>query len=325
MDADSFAFRLKELLEQRQLSLQAVASRLGVSRTAVHKWTHGGSIDDALLQRLAGLLEVNWVWLRYGDQALPEPAAAIQSSQPMSEVRRKYTAAIIESEARMQQALENARIVTWEWSLLTDEVRYSSNVEQVYGWPISSNEQFWQHLLPEDVAPLQATYTQAFENGQPFESDFRILTPGGGVRWIASRATPVSDAAGRVVKMLGISMDNSARMQAEEGLHANLDLLAAMGAGNWRYQREQDLFTADTATLRLLGKRSNARLDNLAALLGCLHTNEHARVSAQLEGHRQGVFRLDCQRADGTRLELVGKVSEDRRQVFGLLITARAS
>ncbi|AZP71957.1 XRE family transcriptional regulator [Pseudomonas poae] len=42
MSEDSFAFRLKELLEHKKLTLQAVAGALCVSRTAVHKWTRGG-------------------------------------------------------------------------------------------------------------------------------------------------------------------------------------------------------------------------------------------------------------------------------------------
>lgn len=319
MDANSFAFRLKELLEHRHLSLQAVASVLGVSRTAVHKWTRGGKIDDSLLQRLADLLQVNWVWLRYGEQTQQSASSNEQQTLPMTEVRRKYTAEIIESEARMQQALENARIVTWEWSLLTDEVRYSSNVEQVYGWPIRNNEEFWQHLYVEDIPGLQATYANAFENGQPSENDFRIVTPDGGVRWIVSRATPICDAAGRVIKMLGISMDNSARMLAEEGLRANQDLLAAIGAGNWRYQRESEQFSCDLATRQLLGKRSNARLDELSGLLDCLHADEHAAIALALKQSTREIFRLACHRKDGTQLQLTGKVSEDGRQVFGVL------
>jgi PAS domain-containing protein len=322
MDANSFAFRLKELLEHRQLTLQAVANVLGVSRTAVHKWTHGGKIDETLLQRLADLLQVNWVWLRYGEQTQQQAATTASQSLPMTDVRRKYTAEIIESEARMQQALTNARIVTWEWSLLTDEVRYSSNVEQVYGWPINSNDAFWQHIYPQDVAPLQACYAQAFKDGQPLENDFRIVTPTGEIRWIASRATPICDAAGRVIKLLGISMDNSARMLAEEGLRANQDLLVAIGAGNWRYQRKTGLFSCDTATCTLLGKRNNARLNDLESLLTCLQADQQTAIRQQLEHSPNGVFRLTCRNQEDQLLQLVGKVSEDARQVFGVLLPA---
>ena len=53
MTENSFAFRLKELLEYKKLTLQAVATALGVSRPAVHKWVKGGEIDYEKLRKLA--------------------------------------------------------------------------------------------------------------------------------------------------------------------------------------------------------------------------------------------------------------------------------
>ena len=70
MTENSFSLHLKELLEHRKLSLQSVANALDVSRTAVHKWTRGGEIDYGNLRKLAQLLDVNWIWLRYGEDAL---------------------------------------------------------------------------------------------------------------------------------------------------------------------------------------------------------------------------------------------------------------
>lgn len=88
MSEDSFAFRLKELLEHKKLTLQAVAGALGVSRTAVHKWTRGGEIDYDNLRKLSGLLDVNWIWLRYGAQAQQDvqhnPPQALPLTEPPS-------------------------------------------------------------------------------------------------------------------------------------------------------------------------------------------------------------------------------------------------
>lgn len=228
MSEDSFAFRLKELLEHKKLTLQAVGDGLGVSRTAVHKWTRGGEIDYDNLRRLSALLDVNWIWLRYGEQAQHDAQAAPPQALPMTDVRRKHTAQIMESEARMKLAQENARIVTWEWNLLTDEVTYSSNVEQVYGWPVKRNEDFWSHIPPEEVAALQAVFNRSIDSGQPCDTDFRLLTPTGEARWISSRATPLLDDAGRALKMIGISMDTTARKVAEEAVRKSEDRLRAI-------------------------------------------------------------------------------------------------
>lgn len=228
MMENSFAFRLKELLEHRKLTLQAVGNALGISRTAVHKWTRGGEIDYDNLRALARLLEVNWIWLRYGEEALQDLQKAEPVELPMTDVRRKYTAEIMESEARMKLAQENARIVTWEWNLITDEVTYSANVEDVYGWRVTRNEEFWPHLPAEDVAAMEAMYREAIASGRGSEYDFRIIRPDGSLRWISSRATVVRDSAGRSVKMIGISMDNTERKTAEEALRASEERFRAI-------------------------------------------------------------------------------------------------
>lgn len=225
MSEDSFAFRLKELLEHRKLTLQAVAVTLGVSRTAVHKWTRGGEIDYDNLRKLSALLDVNWIWLRYGEQAREDAQNSTPQSLPMTDLRRKHTAQIMESEARMKLAQENARIVTWEWNLLTDEVTYSSNVEEVYGWPVKRNEDFWSHIPLDEVPVLQEVFNRSISSGRPCDIDFRMSTPEGGVRWISSRATPLLDDAGRALKMIGISMDTTARKAAEEAMRKSEERL----------------------------------------------------------------------------------------------------
>ena len=101
MTENSFAFRLKELLEHHKLTLQAVGTALGISRTAVHKWTRGGEIDYDNLRKLADFLKVNWIWLRYGEEALHSVQQAEVVELPMTDVRRRYTAEIMESDTRM--------------------------------------------------------------------------------------------------------------------------------------------------------------------------------------------------------------------------------
>ncbi|MGL5525592.1 MAG: PAS domain S-box protein [Aeromonas veronii] len=233
MQEHSFAFRLKEQLELNHLTLQTVASALGISRTAVHKWTKGGEIDYDNLRKLADFLGVNWIWLRYGEQALSSVRHAGPVTQPMTDLRRRYTAEIMESEARMRLAQQGARIVTWEWNLISDEVAYSANVEEVYGWPIRSNQDFWRHLPPDDVTAMMAMYEQAISTGENCEYDFRIPQRDGSLRWISSRATVVSDALGRKIKMVGISMDNTARNLAEEALRHSEARFRAMFEQSW--------------------------------------------------------------------------------------------
>lgn len=218
MTENSFAFRLKELLEHKNLTLQSVATVLGVSRAAVHKWTKGGEIDYEKLRKLAAFLGVNWIWLRYGEQAQHELESAGAVDLPMTDVRRRYTAEIVASEARMKLAQEGARIVTWEWDLITDDVKYSSNVESVYGWHIDSNQSFYKHVHANDIPMMKRVYDESISIGNAHEFDFRLIQPNGAIRWISSRATPVREFEGRVIKFVGISMDITSRKLIEQSL-----------------------------------------------------------------------------------------------------------
>ncbi|MGV2863418.1 PAS domain-containing protein [Achromobacter sp. AGC39] len=303
MKEDSFAFRLKELLEHKQLTLQAVAGALNVSRPAVHKWTKGGEIDYEKLRKLAAFLDVNWIWLRYGEQALAEGGASSAVDIPMTDTRRRYMADIMESEARMKLAQEGARIVTWEWNLITDDVSYSPNVEAVYGWRIVSNDNFWMHVHADDVAMMHAVYDESLRTGDAHEFDFRVIQPDGALRWISSRATPLRDFDGRIVKVVGISMDNTARKLAEQSLR---DQQARFEAVFELTSQGMALLDADLrcesvngALARMLGADPKALLgDGLVGLLA----DGGARLKKMLRGRPTAAFGAKMRGKDGSWL-----------------------
>lgn len=258
MSEDTFAFRLKVLLEHKQLSLQQVADVVGISRPAVHKWTRGGEIDYSNLRRLAAFLEVNWVWLRYGDEAVRDLGINSKTELPMTDLRRRHTAEIVSNEARMKQAQEAAGIVTWEWNLVTDELFYSSNCARLYGREIHTNEAFWEILHPEDAHWLNAeTMRDVIASKTPRVWDFRIILPDGHVRWIESRLAVLLDDAGRATRVIGTTIDISARKEAESSLASRFQLLndaaRLAGFGAWRWLRNADELVVTEEWCRLFG------------------------------------------------------------------------
>ena len=80
---------------------------------------------------------------------------------------------------------------------------------------------------------MQAMYAQAVAEGSGCECDFRITRPDGELRWISSRATVVRDSAGRSVKMVGISMDNTERQVAEQALRRSEERFRAIFELAW--------------------------------------------------------------------------------------------
>ena len=218
LDDDSFAGRLKGVLTRGRIQLKQVAAALGVSPSAVHKWTRGGEIEYANLLALARFLNVNWLWLRYGDRALADLEANLSTDTRAREGRQKHLAAIMESEARMTFAQEISGVVTWEWNLLTDAVAYSPNAARLFGRPIRTLDDFWHCVAPEDAPGVQAAIAQNLAEGGVYAHESRIIPAPDTVRWIVSRATLVRDAQDRPVKMIGLSLDITERRTAEAAL-----------------------------------------------------------------------------------------------------------
>lgn len=286
--ADSFAVRLQEILEHQSLSLQQVASAVGLSRTAVHKWTRGGEIDYDNLRKLAGFLEVNWLSLRYGEEAVRDITSIPKTEVPVTDVRRRITAEIMSSEARMKLAQAASGIVTWEWNLISDELFYSDNCEKIYGRVIRSNRDFWEILHPDEFASLNALIDNAISTGKPYQWDFRIILPSDEIRWISSRTDLIFDESRRPVKMLGTTIDITERKQKEllatqrdEALTALLGA-HAMGWRSWR--ADSNALSLSSGLLSALGMTS-AELHDHEAYAGLCRADDARRLTEVISSY----------------------------------------
>ncbi|WP_343662220.1 PAS domain-containing protein [Ralstonia sp.] len=287
LDDDSFAGRLKGVLTRGRIQLKQVAAALGVSPSAVHKWTRGGEIEYANLLALARFLNVNWLWLRYGDRALADLEASLTTDARAREGRQKHIAAIMESEARMTFAQEISGVVTWEWNLLTDAVAYSPNVARLFGRSIRTLEDFWQCVLAEDVPGVQAAVSQNLSAGGVYEHEFRIAPAPDVVRWIVSRATLVRDAQDRPVKMIGLSLDTTERHTAEAALRDSEALLAKAQQiahlGSWIWEPGSDACRWTDEAYRIFGWAPQSTPVTMARYLDAIVPADRARVQAVLD------------------------------------------
>jgi len=91
----------------------------------------------------------------------------------------------------------------------------------------------WQELLhPEDRAASAKTWSKSLKIGVPFEIEQRFRDANGAYRWHLTRARPMYDEAGDVVKWIGSSTDISDQKQLELNLAflAEASKLLAMSA-----------------------------------------------------------------------------------------------
>ncbi len=316
----TFGDRLKGLLETKKIMGKQVAEALQVSPSAVHKWTRGGEIEHERLVELARFLSVNWLWLRYGEQAIAELQASTAEDPHLRALRQKHLSEIMESEARMKFAQEVSGIVTWEWNVLSDALTYSSNDIALFGRHIRSMDDFWACVYPADVARLKEVLQRTLQASEMHEWEFRVQA-GDTPRWISSRATLVHDSEQRPVKMIGVSIDITERRRAEAALRQNEALLAKAQAiahlGGWYWNVQTDDCSWTDEAYRIFGWAPQAFKVTMERYLASIVDGDRARVKAAIDGAiaNKAPYRVDytIQLPDGSlrNIHEEGEVSLD--------------
>ena len=94
----------------------------------------------------------------------------------------------------------------------------------------------WHAVLhPEHADGALARMDRAFRSGEPWEDTFPMRRVDGEYRWFLSRALPIRDDDGRIVRWFGTNTDVTEQRQAEADREFLLELSAALVAADvWR-------------------------------------------------------------------------------------------
>jgi PAS domain S-box-containing protein len=121
------------------------------------------------------------------------------------------------TEKRLTLTVDSAGVGLWEWDLNKNEIWVTPNRRAQLGLPASGKITF-EHLIsrwhPDDREQVRLTLKEAVENGRDYDVEFRIVLADGSVRWIESRGYVQVNKDGKPRRLLGISMDVTARREA---------------------------------------------------------------------------------------------------------------
>ena len=82
--------------------------------------------------------------------------------------------------------------------------------EEIKGWG-------WRSLHhPDHVDRVVERFRRSFETGEPWEDTFPLRGQDGSYRWFLSRALPIRDSAGRILRWFGTNTDVTEQREAEE-------------------------------------------------------------------------------------------------------------
>jgi signal transduction histidine kinase len=108
---------------------------------------------------------------------------------------------------------------SWEWDIASDRTTWSGELWRTHGLQASgramSFEDFVDSVHPDDRATVRAEIQAAFDTGEPFCFDHRIVRLDGSVRVIHARGEVVMGPGGLPVTMRGTGQDITERHEVE--------------------------------------------------------------------------------------------------------------
>jgi PAS domain S-box-containing protein len=137
--------------------------------------------------------------------------------------RRQQSIALVESQARLQEALSVGGVTAFDWDLSTGMCRRSENAVQMLGFdpktPLSAAE-FLARMHPGDRARHNALLQGVCPDRPSFTATFRFTHLDGREIWLEQASRGEFDTAGRLLHIKGLTLDVTERKRAEE--HQNM-------------------------------------------------------------------------------------------------------
>ena len=131
---------------------------------------------------------------------------------------------LVDQRRRVDEIIASVPGIVWESrgrpGDLDHAMRFvSDHAQRALGYPLQawlSTANFWLSIVhPDDRARVMHEAAESFAAGRGGVSQFRWIAQDGRIVWVESHATALTDEAGRPVGMRGVTMDITARKEAE--------------------------------------------------------------------------------------------------------------
>jgi PAS domain S-box-containing protein len=130
-----------------------------------------------------------------------------------------YAGRLLQSEHRRNLALAAGQMGSWDWDLANGDCMWDEGQCRIFGVDPktfkATPERIKALLEAEDWERLQQAWVAARENGDTYETEFRVRRPSGELRWCLGTAAASVDASNNIVRISGVTIDITDRKQAE--------------------------------------------------------------------------------------------------------------
>lgn len=135
--------------------------------------------------------------------------------------RKRAEDALRRSETYLAEAQRLTHTGSWAGSATGQgPVYWSEETFRIFERPVAAGSLdaigMMEAIHPSDLQSYRAALTEAFAAKSGFVVDFRIVLPGGGIKFVHKIGNPVLNHAGEIVEWVGTIMDVSERRRAED-------------------------------------------------------------------------------------------------------------
>jgi PAS domain S-box-containing protein len=118
---------------------------------------------------------------------------------------------IRDSESRLKEAEKIARLGSWEWNIITNDLQWSDEIYRIFGLSPSNfgatYEAFINTVHPDDRKYVIESVDASLKNNKPYNIDHRIVLPDGTERIVHEMAIAEFNEDGNPIRMFGTVQD----------------------------------------------------------------------------------------------------------------------
>jgi PAS domain-containing protein len=175
-------------------SMSVMAMLYGLAMVAIAKHV------NATLRTSLGLSQRNSQLIAVLVESTARTETLNRSLETEAAEHRQKEVALRQSETMLAEAQKMAHLGSWTYDPHTRQTVWSAEAFRIYGTDegsaIPSCRELIARIHREDRSRVQRSMLRAAQHGEPYETEFRILTPAQGVRWIHALCSPSRPATG---------------------------------------------------------------------------------------------------------------------------------
>jgi PAS domain S-box-containing protein len=219
--------------------------------------------------------------------------------------RRNADQALGESESRLNLAADSAEAGLWMLDISTGVFWVTAKTRDLLGFPSDNEitfEYFMKGVHPDDREQVRHAVDHAGQSKEKTSVQYRIVRPDGNIRWMLSHGRIHSGACEETNRLMGVSIDITERIRAEEAFRSSEARLEAgadlAGLGYYEVDFEAPSCFVGTRFGEICGIPSGKQqgLQNLEFWMEHLHPDDRRRIFEERTKLHEGMIkRIDIE------------------------------